>query len=68
MLLETRPPEQVLREWMDRLARYAMTEAGLAGAMRRATCSQCSLAGVGHGPVPRMLTAGPADRCEVAAA
>jgi AcrR family transcriptional regulator len=50
-LLETRPPDQALREWMDRLARYAMTKAGLADAMRRATRSQGSLAGVGHGPV-----------------
>jgi AcrR family transcriptional regulator len=50
-LLETRPPDQALREWMDRLARYAMTKAGLADAMRRATRSQGSLAGVAHGPV-----------------
>src|SRR3954462_4887246 len=29
-LLQTRPPDQALREWMDRLAEYAMTKAGLA--------------------------------------
>jgi AcrR family transcriptional regulator len=50
-LLETRPPDQALREWMDRLAQYAMTKAGLADAMRRATCSNGSFAGLSHGPV-----------------
>lgn len=38
-LLRTRPPDRALREWMDRLARYAMAKAGLADAMRRATCA-----------------------------
>ncbi|MCF3174141.1 TetR/AcrR family transcriptional regulator [Streptomyces sioyaensis] len=50
-LLETRTPEQALREWMDRLAQYAMAKAGLADAMRKATCARGSLAGLGHGPV-----------------
>ncbi|MFI6684184.1 TetR/AcrR family transcriptional regulator [Streptomyces sp. NPDC050485] len=50
-LLETRPPDQALREWMDRLAQYAMAKAGLADAMRKATSSRGSLAGLGHGPV-----------------
>ncbi|MFJ8388799.1 TetR/AcrR family transcriptional regulator [Streptomyces sp. NPDC094438] len=50
-LLETRPPDQALREWMDRLAQYAMAKAGLADAMRKATSSCGSLAGLGHGPV-----------------
>ncbi|MFD7500321.1 TetR/AcrR family transcriptional regulator [Streptomyces sp. NPDC001700] len=36
-LLRTRAPEQALREWMDRLAQYAMTKAGLAGALLKAT-------------------------------
>ncbi len=44
-LLETRPPDQALREWMDRLARYAMTKAGLAEvpseAHTRVTGSAC---------------------------
>ncbi|WP_432004212.1 TetR/AcrR family transcriptional regulator [Streptomyces sioyaensis] len=50
-LLETRAPEQALREWMDRLAQYAMAKAGLADAMRKATSARGSLAGLGHGPV-----------------
>jgi AcrR family transcriptional regulator len=33
-LLQTRPPDQALREWMNRLAEYAMTKAGLANAIR----------------------------------
>ena len=33
-LLKTRPPDQALREWMSRLAEYAMTKAGLANAIR----------------------------------
>ncbi|MFE0175347.1 TetR/AcrR family transcriptional regulator [Streptomyces sp. NPDC059002] len=55
-LLCTRPPDQALREWMDRLAQYAMAKAGLADAMRRATSARGSLAGVGHGPVTEALT------------
>ncbi|MFI9256138.1 TetR/AcrR family transcriptional regulator [Streptomyces sioyaensis] len=50
-LLETRTPEQALREWMDRLAQYAMAKAGLADALRKATSACGSLAGLGHGPV-----------------
>ncbi|WP_328840766.1 TetR/AcrR family transcriptional regulator [Streptomyces europaeiscabiei] len=44
-LLATREPDLALREWMDRLARFAMTKAGLADAIRQATCSP------GHAPV-----------------
>jgi hypothetical protein len=33
-LLQTRPPDQALREWMNRLAEYARTKAGLANAIR----------------------------------
>jgi len=33
-LLETRPPDEALREWMTRLAEYAMNKAGLANAIR----------------------------------
>ncbi len=33
-LLKTLPPERALREWMNRLAEYAITKAGLAGALR----------------------------------
>src|SRR5687768_1761405 len=36
-LLQTRAPDQALREWMDRLAQYAMAKAGLADAIRKAT-------------------------------
>lgn len=39
-LLETRPPNQALREWMNRLAEYAITKAGLANAIRQATSSK----------------------------
>ncbi|GAA2595883.1 TetR/AcrR family transcriptional regulator [Streptomyces tubercidicus] len=55
-LLETRAPDQALREWMDRLAQYAMAKAGLAEAMRKATCTHGSLAGLGHGPVTSAVT------------
>ncbi|MFD9206013.1 TetR/AcrR family transcriptional regulator [Streptomyces sioyaensis] len=55
-LLETRAPEQALREWMDRLAQYAMAKAGLADAMRKATSARGSLAGLGHGPVTSAVT------------
>ncbi|MFF3541508.1 TetR/AcrR family transcriptional regulator [Streptomyces platensis] len=50
-LLETHAPDQALREWMDRLAQYAMAKAGLADAIRKTTCAPGSLAGLGHGPV-----------------
>ncbi|GFH81340.1 MULTISPECIES: TetR/AcrR family transcriptional regulator [Streptomyces diastaticus group] len=36
-LLGTREPGEALREWMDRLARFAMTKAGLADAIRLVT-------------------------------
>ncbi|MCK9801600.1 TetR/AcrR family transcriptional regulator [Pseudomonas sp. MAFF 302030] len=35
-LLATRPPKEALREWMDSLAEYAMTKAGLATAIQQA--------------------------------
>ncbi|MFJ9412979.1 TetR/AcrR family transcriptional regulator [Streptomyces sp. NPDC101227] len=50
-LLETRAPDRALREWMDRLARYAMAKAGLADAMRKATITHGSLAKWGRGPL-----------------
>ncbi|MGW8971453.1 TetR/AcrR family transcriptional regulator [Streptomyces platensis] len=50
-LLETHAPDHALREWMDRLAQYAMAKAGLADAMRKTTCAPGALAGLGHGPV-----------------
>ncbi|UXZ95482.1 TetR/AcrR family transcriptional regulator [Pseudomonas phytophila] len=35
-LLATKPPKDALREWMDCLAEYAMTKAGLAAAIQQA--------------------------------
>ncbi|MEU1627082.1 TetR/AcrR family transcriptional regulator [Streptomyces sp. NPDC020096] len=55
-LLQTRAPDQALREWMDRLAQYAMAKAGLADAMRQATSAHGSLAKLGHGPVTSAVT------------
>ncbi|MGA3797622.1 TetR/AcrR family transcriptional regulator [Pseudomonas fluorescens] len=37
-LLATKPPKEALREWMDCLAEYAMTKAGLAAAIQQAAC------------------------------
>ncbi|NGO41777.1 TetR/AcrR family transcriptional regulator [Streptomyces sp. YC419] len=50
-LLQTRAPDQALREWMDRLAEYAMAKAGLADAMSKATSAPGGPARPGHGPV-----------------
>ncbi|MGW2933925.1 TetR/AcrR family transcriptional regulator [Streptomyces sp. NPDC001156] len=50
-LLATRAPDQALREWMDRLARFAMAKAGLADAIRQATSAPGSPAKPGHTPV-----------------
>ncbi|MFI6732373.1 TetR/AcrR family transcriptional regulator [Nonomuraea sp. NPDC050451] len=36
-LLKSREPDQALREWMDRLAHFAMAKTGLADALRQAT-------------------------------
>ncbi|MYR61492.1 TetR family transcriptional regulator, partial [Streptomyces sp. SID625] len=47
-LLECRSPDQALREWMDRLVRFAMTKAGLADAIRQATAAPGSPAKPGH--------------------
>ncbi|TQK42602.1 TetR family transcriptional regulator [Streptomyces sp. SLBN-118] len=55
-LLQTRAPDRALREWMDRLAQYAMAKAGLADALRKTTSSYGSLAQVGHGPVTQAVT------------
>ncbi|MFF3749318.1 TetR/AcrR family transcriptional regulator [Streptomyces sp. NPDC002018] len=50
-LLRTRAPDRALREWMDRLAQYAMAKAGLADALRKTTSELGGLAQLGHGPV-----------------
>lgn len=51
-LLETREPEQALREWMDRLARFGMAKAGLANAIQQATSGPGNLAKPGHALCP----------------
>ncbi|MEU6873373.1 TetR/AcrR family transcriptional regulator [Streptomyces sp. NPDC046751] len=54
-LLRTRAPDRALREWMDRLAQYAMAKAGLADALRKSTVTHGGLARLGHGPVTRAI-------------
>ncbi len=54
-LLATRPPLVALREWMDHLAHYGITKAGLADALSAAT-SHDSLAAETYGPVLTALT------------
>ncbi|MFG2794515.1 TetR/AcrR family transcriptional regulator [Streptomyces sp. NPDC048419] len=50
-LLEQLPPQQALRTWMDRLAEFAMTKAGLADAIRLATSAPGGPAKPTHTPV-----------------
>jgi AcrR family transcriptional regulator len=50
-LLKTLPPDRALREWMDRLARFAMAKAGLADAIRQATSAPGGPAKPGHAPM-----------------
>ncbi|MGW7268570.1 TetR/AcrR family transcriptional regulator [Streptomyces sp. NPDC054842] len=50
-LLKTREPDRALREWLDHLARFAMTKAGLADAIRQATSAPDGPARPGHTPV-----------------
>lgn len=50
-LLRARAPDRALREWMDRLAQYAMAKAGLAEALRTTAGKHGSLAQLGHGPI-----------------
>ncbi|MFJ5262014.1 TetR/AcrR family transcriptional regulator [Streptomyces sp. NPDC088387] len=50
-LLCTRPPERALREWLDRLARFAMKKAGIAEAIRQATSTPGARAKPGHTPL-----------------
>ncbi|MCX4406231.1 MULTISPECIES: TetR/AcrR family transcriptional regulator [unclassified Streptomyces] len=48
-LLETRAPDRALREWMDRLAQFAMTKVGLAEALRATTLAHGTLTRLGYG-------------------
>ncbi|MER5946900.1 TetR/AcrR family transcriptional regulator [Streptomyces sp. NPDC001904] len=55
-LLCTRPPEVALREWMDRLAQYAMAKAGLANALREATAAPGAFKSIAHGLLTDAVT------------
>lgn len=50
-LIRTHEPDRALREWMDHLARFSMTKAGLADAIRQATGTPGGPAKPGHTPV-----------------
>ncbi|GAA2622070.1 TetR/AcrR family transcriptional regulator [Streptomyces axinellae] len=50
-LLRTREPDRALREWMDRLAQFAMAKAGLADAIRKATSGPGNPEKPGNAPV-----------------
>ncbi|GAA3987028.1 TetR/AcrR family transcriptional regulator [Streptomyces plumbiresistens] len=50
-LLETHAPDRALREWMDRLAQFAMAKAGMAEAIRHAMSAADGPAKPGHAPV-----------------
>lgn len=50
-LLACREPDQALREWMDRLAEFAMAKAGLADAIRLVSGAPGTQAKPGHAPV-----------------
>jgi AcrR family transcriptional regulator len=64
-LLADHPPQQALRQWLDRLARYGQIKRGLAGAFQTATYRQ--LAGEGYGPVINAITM-LLDACKAAGA
>ncbi|KOG42902.1 TetR/AcrR family transcriptional regulator [Streptomyces resistomycificus] len=50
-LLETSAPDRALREWMDRLAQFAMAKAGMAEAIRQTLSASCGPEKPGHAPV-----------------
>lgn len=50
-LLACLEPDRALREWMDRLAEFAMAKAGLADAIRLVTGAPGAQAKPGHAPV-----------------
>ncbi|MEU8504800.1 helix-turn-helix domain-containing protein [Streptomyces brevispora] len=55
-LLLTRDPDRALREWMDRLAQFAMAKAGLAETLRTTVGRHSGLVHLGHGPLTRAVT------------
>lgn len=55
-LLAVEPPDRALRGWMDRLARYAMTKAGLSAALCKVTTTPGTLVGVSRGPLTAAVT------------
>ncbi|MFB7558972.1 TetR/AcrR family transcriptional regulator [Streptomyces brevispora] len=55
-LLLTRDPDRALREWMDRLAQFAMAKAGLAETLRTTVGRRSGLAHLGHGPLTQAVT------------
>jgi len=55
-LLASRPPLDALREWLDCLAHYGMTKAGLGSALSAATASHDALSAETYGPVINALT------------
>jgi AcrR family transcriptional regulator len=54
-LLAELEPERALRAWMDHMARFAMTKAGLAEAIRQATTGPGRPAKPGHTPVTEAI-------------
>ncbi|MGW7353427.1 TetR/AcrR family transcriptional regulator [Streptomyces sp. NPDC054784] len=50
-LLRAWPPDRALRKWLDELARFAMAKAGLAEALRKATCTPCRPGGPAQAPI-----------------
>nr|WP_233276324.1 hypothetical protein [Dickeya chrysanthemi] len=50
-LLQTRQPDQALREWINRLAEYAITKAGLANAIREVSLTQDCPGNAGYAPI-----------------
>jgi AcrR family transcriptional regulator len=50
-LLQTLPPDQALRTWMDRLAQYAIAKAGLGNAVRQATSTSACTSETRYAPL-----------------
>ncbi|WP_174871324.1 TetR/AcrR family transcriptional regulator [Pectobacterium polaris] len=50
-LLQTLPPDQALRGWINRLAEYAITKAGLANAIREVSLTRDCQEKAGYAPV-----------------